>query len=122
MFVFYSEGGMEIKWVDNTHALGIFSCASAGGCYLSVTLNGYKCNGVVVTSDLLVLLKDFSPTCAVSSLQLNQQQRFVNQLLMMCVALQALSIRHPLLKTRMLSKASKKAKAKAARCAGKPRG
>ncbi|KAK2823674.1 hypothetical protein Q7C36_020274 [Tachysurus vachellii] len=55
----YSEGGMKIKWVDNTHALGIFSSASA--------------------------------------------------------ALQALSIRHPLLKTRTLSKASKKAKGKAAR-------
>ncbi|MCJ8742712.1 hypothetical protein PDJAM_G00085370 [Pangasius djambal] len=55
----YSEGGMKIKWVDNTHALGIFSSASA--------------------------------------------------------ALQALSIRHPLLKTRTLSKASKKAKGKVAR-------
>ncbi|XP_058267484.1 R3H and coiled-coil domain-containing protein 1 isoform X2 [Hemibagrus wyckioides] len=55
----YSEGGLKIKWVDNTHALGIFSSASA--------------------------------------------------------ALQALSIRHPLLKTRTLSKASKKAKGKAAR-------
>ncbi|XP_060764770.1 R3H and coiled-coil domain-containing protein 1 [Neoarius graeffei] len=55
----YSEGGMKIKWVDNTHALGIFSSASA--------------------------------------------------------ALQALSIRHPLLKTRMLSKASKKSKSKVAR-------
>ncbi|KAM9455372.1 R3H and coiled-coil domain-containing protein 1 [Clarias gariepinus] len=55
----YSEGGMKIKWVDNTHALGVFSSASA--------------------------------------------------------ALQALSIRHPLLKTRTLSNASKKAKGKVAR-------
>ncbi|XP_053501935.1 R3H and coiled-coil domain-containing protein 1 [Ictalurus furcatus] len=55
----YSEGGMKIKWVDNTHALGIFSSVSA--------------------------------------------------------AQQALSVRHPLLKTRTLSKASKKAKGKAAR-------
>lgn len=30
VFVVYSEGGMKIKWVDNTHALGIFSSASAG--------------------------------------------------------------------------------------------
>ncbi|XP_037403373.1 R3H and coiled-coil domain-containing protein 1 [Pygocentrus nattereri] len=58
-FADYSEGGMKIKWVDNTHALGVFSSASA--------------------------------------------------------AMQALSIRHPLLKTRTLSEGSKKAKGKAMR-------
>ncbi|KAG5272334.1 hypothetical protein AALO_G00164310 [Alosa alosa] len=55
----YSGGGMKIKWVDNTHALGVFSNETA--------------------------------------------------------AAQALSIRHPLLKTRPLSKASKKSKGKAVR-------
>lgn len=58
-FADYSEGGMKIKWVDNTHALGIFS----------------------------------------------------NQL----AATQALSIEHPLLKTRTLLEGSEKAKWKAAR-------
>ncbi|KAI4875236.1 hypothetical protein NFI96_010708 [Prochilodus magdalenae] len=58
-FAEYSEGGMKIKWVDNTHALGVFSSASA--------------------------------------------------------AMQALSIKHPLLKTRILSEGSKKAKGKAMR-------
>ncbi|XP_035391635.1 R3H and coiled-coil domain-containing protein 1 [Electrophorus electricus] len=58
-FTDYSEGGIKIKWVDNTHALGVFSSASA--------------------------------------------------------ATQALSIRHPLLKTRTLSEGSKKAKGKAMR-------
>uniref|UniRef100_A0A3B3ZYB2 R3H domain-containing protein n=1 Tax=Periophthalmus magnuspinnatus TaxID=409849 RepID=A0A3B3ZYB2_9GOBI len=28
-FTEYSDGGMKIKWVDNTHALGIFSCEAA---------------------------------------------------------------------------------------------
>ncbi|TSM12550.1 Golgin subfamily A member 7 [Bagarius yarrelli] len=55
----YSEGGMKITWVDNTHALAIFSSESA--------------------------------------------------------AMQALSIKHSLLKTRTLSKASKKAQGKAVR-------
>ncbi|XP_030623979.1 R3H and coiled-coil domain-containing protein 1 [Chanos chanos] len=55
----YSDGGLKIKWVDDTHALGVFSSPSA--------------------------------------------------------ALQALSIQHPLLKTRALSDASKKAKGKALR-------
>uniref|UniRef100_A0A8C6WUT1 R3H domain-containing protein n=1 Tax=Neogobius melanostomus TaxID=47308 RepID=A0A8C6WUT1_9GOBI len=58
----FSDGGMKIKWVDNTHALGIFSCQAA--------------------------------------------------------ALQALSINHPLLKTRALSQGSKKAKGKAIQRAG----
>ncbi|XP_007255009.3 R3H and coiled-coil domain-containing protein 1 [Astyanax mexicanus] len=58
-FASYSEGGMKIKWVDNTHALGVFSSASA--------------------------------------------------------ATQALSINHPLLKTRMLSNGSRKSKCKAVR-------
>ncbi|XP_055078079.1 R3H and coiled-coil domain-containing protein 1, partial [Periophthalmus magnuspinnatus] len=58
-FTEYSDGGMKIKWVDNTHALGIFSCEAA--------------------------------------------------------AVQALSISHPLLKTRALSQGSKKAKGKALR-------
>ncbi|XP_076875939.1 R3H and coiled-coil domain-containing protein 1 [Brachyhypopomus gauderio] len=58
-FTDYSEGGMKITWVDNTHALGVFSSASA--------------------------------------------------------AMQALTMQHPLLKTRTLSKASKKAKGKALR-------
>ncbi|XP_029006386.1 R3H and coiled-coil domain-containing protein 1 [Betta splendens] len=58
-FTEYSEGGMKIKWVDNTHALGVFSSESA--------------------------------------------------------ALHALSICHPLLKTRALSEGSKKAKGKAIR-------
>lgn len=26
----FSDGGMKIKWVDNTHALGVFSSESAG--------------------------------------------------------------------------------------------
>ncbi|KAL2099903.1 hypothetical protein ACEWY4_004297 [Coilia grayii] len=55
----YSGGGMKIKWVDNTHALGVFSCEAA--------------------------------------------------------ATQALSMRHPLLKTRPLSQASKQSKGKAIR-------
>ncbi|XP_017278386.1 R3H and coiled-coil domain-containing protein 1 [Kryptolebias marmoratus] len=55
----YSDGGMKIKWVDDTHALGVFSTEAA--------------------------------------------------------ALHALSICHPLLKTRALSEASKKAKGKAIR-------
>uniref|UniRef100_A0A7N8WKD0 R3H domain and coiled-coil containing 1 n=1 Tax=Mastacembelus armatus TaxID=205130 RepID=A0A7N8WKD0_9TELE len=29
-FMEYSDGGMKIKWVDNTHALGVFSSESAG--------------------------------------------------------------------------------------------
>uniref|UniRef100_A0A8C1Z4F9 R3H domain-containing protein n=1 Tax=Cyprinus carpio TaxID=7962 RepID=A0A8C1Z4F9_CYPCA len=29
-FADYSEGGMKIKWVDNTHALGVFSSRSTG--------------------------------------------------------------------------------------------
>ncbi|XP_055016962.1 LOW QUALITY PROTEIN: R3H and coiled-coil domain-containing protein 1 [Boleophthalmus pectinirostris] len=58
-FTQYSDGGMKIKWVDNTHALGIFSCEAA--------------------------------------------------------ALQALSMSHPLLKTRPLSQGSNKAKGKALR-------
>ncbi|XP_028829464.1 R3H and coiled-coil domain-containing protein 1 [Denticeps clupeoides] len=58
-FAEFSEGGMKIKWVDNTHALGVFSCKTA--------------------------------------------------------ASHALSIQHPLLNTRALSKGSKKAKAKAFR-------
>lgn len=59
-FTEYSDGGMKIKWIDNTHALGVFSSESA--------------------------------------------------------AIQALSICHPLLKTRALAEGSKKAKAKAMRC------
>uniref|UniRef100_A0A3P8V704 R3H domain and coiled-coil containing 1 n=1 Tax=Cynoglossus semilaevis TaxID=244447 RepID=A0A3P8V704_CYNSE len=55
----FSDGGMKIKWVDNTHALGVFSSESA--------------------------------------------------------ALNALSISHPLLKTRTLAEGSKKAKGKAVR-------
>ncbi|XP_010879649.1 R3H and coiled-coil domain-containing protein 1 isoform X2 [Esox lucius] len=55
----YSAGGIKIKWVDDTHALGVFSSQSA--------------------------------------------------------AIDALSIQHPLLKTRALSKGSKKAKGKAIR-------
>ncbi|KAM6979634.1 R3H and coiled-coil domain-containing protein 1 [Aplochiton taeniatus] len=58
-FTDYSEGGMKIKWVDNTHALAVFSSDSA--------------------------------------------------------ALHALSIRHPLIKTRTLSDGSRKAKGKAVR-------
>ncbi|XP_073324739.1 R3H and coiled-coil domain-containing protein 1 [Pagrus major] len=60
-FTEYSDGGMKIKWIDNTHALGVFSSESA--------------------------------------------------------AIHALSICHPLLKTRALAEGSKKAKAKAIRCA-----
>ncbi|XP_054866660.1 R3H and coiled-coil domain-containing protein 1 isoform X2 [Amphiprion ocellaris] len=60
-FVEYSDGGMKIQWVDNTHALGVFPSESA--------------------------------------------------------ALRALSICHPLLKTRTLAKGSKKAKGKAIRSA-----
>uniref|UniRef100_A0A4W5NUS4 R3H domain and coiled-coil containing 1 n=1 Tax=Hucho hucho TaxID=62062 RepID=A0A4W5NUS4_9TELE len=60
-FADYSDGGMKIKWMDNTHALGVFSSQSA--------------------------------------------------------ALHALSIRHPLLKTRTRSDSSKKAKGKVMRCA-----
>ncbi|KAM9813850.1 R3H and coiled-coil domain-containing protein 1-like [Neosynchiropus ocellatus] len=58
-FVDYSDGGMKIKWVDDTHALGVFSSESA--------------------------------------------------------ALEALSVHHPLLKTRLLARGSKKAKGKAIR-------
>lgn len=58
-FTDYSNGGMKIKWVDHTHALGVFSCEAA--------------------------------------------------------AHHALSICHPLLKARALSKGSKQAKAKAIR-------
>ncbi|XP_028261957.1 R3H and coiled-coil domain-containing protein 1 [Parambassis ranga] len=58
-FTEYSEGGMKIKWVDNTHALGVFS----------------------------------------------------NEL----AAVHALSICHPLLKTRALAEGSKKAQGKAYR-------
>lgn len=60
-FIEYSDGGMKIKWIDNTHALGVFSSESA--------------------------------------------------------AIQALSLCHPLLKTRALAEGSKKAKGKAIRCA-----
>lgn len=60
-FAEHSNGGMKIKWVDNTHALGVFSSESA--------------------------------------------------------AVQALSVCHPMLKTRELPKGSKKAKAKAMRSA-----
>ncbi|XP_063767399.1 R3H and coiled-coil domain-containing protein 1 [Eleginops maclovinus] len=58
-FTEYSDGGMKIEWVDNTHALGVFSSETA--------------------------------------------------------ALHALSICHPMLKTRALTEASKKAKGKATR-------
>ncbi|XP_016384027.1 R3H and coiled-coil domain-containing protein 1-like isoform X1 [Sinocyclocheilus rhinocerous] len=58
-FADYSEGGMKIKWVDNTHALGVFSRQSA--------------------------------------------------------ATQALSLKHPILKTRALLEGSQKAKWKATR-------
>ncbi|KAL1266774.1 hypothetical protein QQF64_002449 [Cirrhinus molitorella] len=58
-FADYSEGGMKIKWVDNTHALGVFSSQSA--------------------------------------------------------ATQALSFKHPILKTRALQEGSQKAKWKATR-------
>lgn len=57
----YSGGGMKIKWVDNTHALAVFSCQAA--------------------------------------------------------ALDALSLKHPLLRTRPLTQASMKSKGKAARLA-----
>ncbi|XP_045931919.1 R3H and coiled-coil domain-containing protein 1 [Micropterus dolomieu] len=60
-FTEYSDGGMKIKWIDNTHALGVFSSEPA--------------------------------------------------------ALHALSICHPMLKTRALAEGSKKAKAKAMRWA-----
>ncbi|XP_075870340.1 R3H and coiled-coil domain-containing protein 1 isoform X2 [Nelusetta ayraudi] len=60
-FAEHSNGGMKIKWVDNTHALGVFASESA--------------------------------------------------------AVQALSVCHPMLKTRELPKGSKKAKAKAMRSA-----
>ncbi|XP_008293002.1 R3H and coiled-coil domain-containing protein 1 isoform X2 [Stegastes partitus] len=60
-FVEYSEGGMKIQWVDNTHALGVFSSELA--------------------------------------------------------ALHALSICHPLLRTRPLAKGSKKSQGKAIRLA-----
>ncbi|CAN9512407.1 unnamed protein product [Ophioblennius macclurei] len=33
----YSEGGMKIKWVDNTHALGVFSSESAALHALSIS-------------------------------------------------------------------------------------
>lgn len=36
-FTEYSEGGMKIKWVDNTHALGIFSCEAAALHALSIS-------------------------------------------------------------------------------------
>ncbi|XP_058645251.1 R3H and coiled-coil domain-containing protein 1 [Onychostoma macrolepis] len=58
-FADYSEGGMKIKWVDNTHALGVFSSQAA--------------------------------------------------------ATQALSLKHPILKTRTLLEGSQKAKWKATR-------
>uniref|UniRef100_A0A8C2I018 R3H domain and coiled-coil containing 1 n=1 Tax=Cyprinus carpio TaxID=7962 RepID=A0A8C2I018_CYPCA len=58
-FADYSEGGMKIKWVDNTHALGVFSSQLA--------------------------------------------------------ATQALSLKHPILKTRALLEGSQKAKWKATR-------
>lgn len=58
-FTDYSEGGIKIKWVDNTHALAVFSSESA--------------------------------------------------------ALHALSLHHPLIKTRTLSDGSRKAKGKAVR-------
>nr|XP_046240331.1 R3H and coiled-coil domain-containing protein 1 [Scatophagus argus]XP_046240332.1 R3H and coiled-coil domain-containing protein 1 [Scatophagus argus] len=60
-FAEYSDGGMKIKWIDHTHALGVFSSESA--------------------------------------------------------AVHALSICHPMLKTRALVEGSKKAKAKAIRSA-----
>lgn len=60
-FTEHSDGGMKIKWIDNTHALGVFSSESA--------------------------------------------------------ALHALSICHPMLKTRALTEGSRKAKAKAVRSA-----
>ncbi|KAM9408952.1 R3H and coiled-coil domain-containing protein 1 isoform 1-T2 [Pholidichthys leucotaenia] len=35
-FTEYSEGGMKIKWIDNTHALGVFSSESAALHALSI--------------------------------------------------------------------------------------
>ncbi|TMS18801.1 R3H and coiled-coil domain-containing protein 1 [Larimichthys crocea] len=35
-FTEYSDGGMKIKWVDNTHALGVFSSESAATHALSI--------------------------------------------------------------------------------------
>lgn len=82
-----SEGGMRIKWVDNTHALGVFSNESAG--------KGFDCAVYVVLGLSL-------------------------QWLMLChVAIHALSICHPLLKTRALAEGSKKAQGKAFRRAGR---
>lgn len=34
----YSEGGLKIMWVDNTHAMGVFSSESAGMFFLSFGL------------------------------------------------------------------------------------
>lgn len=54
-FVFYSEGGMKIKWVDNTHALGIFSSVSAG---IGYQLHPYiMFVNVIVARALLALQK-----------------------------------------------------------------
>ncbi|KAM3621945.1 uncharacterized protein V6R79_018169 [Siganus canaliculatus] len=36
-FTEYSDGGMKIKWIDNTHALGVFSCEAAALQALSIS-------------------------------------------------------------------------------------
>lgn len=36
-FTEFSEGGMKIKWIDNTHALGVFSSESAASHALSIS-------------------------------------------------------------------------------------
>lgn len=39
-FLYVSDGGMKIKWVDDTHALGVFSTEEAGE---SFTVNARLC-------------------------------------------------------------------------------
>ena len=39
----FRSKGFDLKWVDDTHALGVFSSYIAGGCILQLDLQCYHC-------------------------------------------------------------------------------
>lgn len=84
---------MKIKWVNDTHALGIFSSQAAG----------------IISTPLLFVLLICGCICGCAFLIC----------LFLVLAEQALSLKHPLLKIRPVSEGSQKAKWKAMRRAGR---
>lgn len=82
---------MKINWVDDTHALGVFSSDSAGK-------------------------RLYSTVKVAEGFYANQES---TNILLCAAALHALSICHPLLKARTLAEGSKKSRGKAFRQAGR---